>query len=107
MRARTEKLVRSFLNFDLTRITDRDLRFSLIACDLPRDANVLDAVFSQDVSELFLITAPNHDCKDVVRVRLLEIQERGLTLAVFGESRADNLAADGRSFSDVVLCLSS
>jgi hypothetical protein len=92
-----------FLNFYLTRVADSDFWQSLIAGNFPRHANVLDGILGFDVAEFPAVAAPNHDCKYMVWVRLVEIQEGGPSLAFAGKSGTHDFAANCSHFSDVIL----
>jgi hypothetical protein len=73
--------------------------------DLPRHANPCILIFRLRRSELRAITAPDQDRENFFRIRLVEVQESRLTLALRGEVRARHFAADGSGFADVIFGL--
>lgn len=70
------------LRFDhyLFRVSYDDFRLSSIRRDLSVDANLFSLVVVFGLSELASVFTPNHCGKNLVRVRLVEVEKGRLTL---------------------------
>src|SRR5215472_5292131 len=98
------KLKRSLLNFDLRRIVDSNFRNISVVLYQTRGTYTLVPVLRFWRSKLPSVTAPNHNRKNLTRVRLVQVQERRLSICAFSIPSTCDGTANGCNFPDIVLC---
>jgi hypothetical protein len=91
---------------NLARFSGNYLGLPSITRDLSSHANIRILIFRFGCAEFGTITPPNQDSKILLRIRLIEVQERGLTFTLSGLMRSDYFSADGSDYADVIFGLS-
>ena len=101
IRLLTRETTALLLDLNLRRIGCHDLRAAPVGLYLARDADRLVAVRRFWRPELLSISTPNHDGELLIGIRLIEIQERRLSLGPDGVVGRGHSSAYGRGLTDV------
>lgn len=91
------------LFLDLARICRDNLRLASIFLQVSRNADPLAHVFGFGRAEFRAVITPNENGENLIRVGLIQIQERGLPATPLRKSGARDCSANGSTFAYVLL----
>src|SRR5579862_7827657 len=91
------------LSLHLRRSVGHDFRNAFVIAYLSGNADALPSVGRFRIAKFRAVTSPNEECKNLIGIRLVEVQKRRASPSAFRVSRAHYLPANGSLLTNVIL----